>query len=259
MRVGKITVTNLNDGKVTGELTYGQVIYAFTSASSTNWQFQATLGEVSAWGTALGTTISGTSWCEGVCTTGPQSWPTKQLSPGTTYEGYASANATVPNRGDIGATVIHTTLTTSNPQWMSPRTAKTQTAPVRCDNMLPGRGPGCVFEVIPELNYSLSGPYPELAAHIRDAQQSGLPGGSSTRPLHRLTDSDMREKNRNTSCPSSLTRPPGTDCDEYPFASTWEGAATGSGGFSRRFIDSTQNRLGGSALATFYNKNRVIE
>ncbi|WP_443072931.1 NucA/NucB deoxyribonuclease domain-containing protein [Streptomyces sp. NBC_01451] len=34
-------------------------------------------------------------------------------------------------------------------------------------------------------------------------------------------------------CPSSLPRPEGKQCDEYPFASTWEGAKT-SGSYSRR-------------------------
>ncbi|WP_405531803.1 NucA/NucB deoxyribonuclease domain-containing protein [Streptomyces canus] len=62
-------------------------------------------------------------------------------------------------------------------------------------------------------------------------------------------------KNRNTACPSSLERPPGKQCDEFPFASTWQGANTGGGNYSRRMINTTQNEDGGRALSRFYLYN----
>ncbi|WP_221354336.1 NucA/NucB deoxyribonuclease domain-containing protein [Streptomyces beigongshangae] len=52
-----------------------------------------------------------------------------------------------------------------------------------------------------------------------------LPGKHGTkRYLTRLTDKAKIRQNRNTACPSSLERPAGKQCDEYPFASTWQGA-----------------------------------
>ncbi|MGW4985434.1 NucA/NucB deoxyribonuclease domain-containing protein [Streptomyces mirabilis] len=60
-------------------------------------------------------------------------------------------------------------------------------------------------------------------------------------------------------CPSSRHRPPGKQCDEYPFASTWQGASTGGGQFSWRMINATQNEDGGRALKNFYGYNRIIE
>ncbi|WP_333776967.1 telomere-protecting terminal protein Tpg [Streptomyces sp. IBSBF 3136] len=60
-------------------------------------------------------------------------------------------------------------------------------------------------------------------------------------------------------CPSSRHRPQGKSCDEYPFASTWQGASTSGGHFSRRMINATQNRGGGIALNNFYTYNRIIE
>jgi hypothetical protein len=83
--------------------------------------------------------------------------------------------------------------------------------------------------------------------------------GSFTRYLTRLTDKEKKKTNNRKACPSSLERPPGKQCDEYPFQSTWQGAATGSGDFSRRMIDKDQNRLGGGALKNFYLFNRIVE
>ncbi|MFD0396416.1 NucA/NucB deoxyribonuclease domain-containing protein [Streptomyces nogalater] len=54
-------------------------------------------------------------------------------------------------------------------------------------------------------------------------------------------------------------RPRGKSCDEYPFATTWQGASTGSGKFSWRMIDAKQNSQGGNALNNFYTYNRIIE
>ncbi|MFJ3310888.1 NucA/NucB deoxyribonuclease domain-containing protein [Streptomyces sp. NPDC086549] len=67
------------------------------------------------------------------------------------------------------------------------------------------------------------------------------------------------KKNRNKACPSSRHRPAGKQCDEYPFASTWQGASTGGGHFSWRMINATQNEEGGKALGRFYLYNRVLE
>lgn len=76
-------------------------------------------------------------------------------------------------------------------------------------------------------------------------------------------------------------RPPGKQCDEYPFASSQEGAspatprgpartfpdicngmpgATGSGvvGFSRCFIDATQNKKAGDRTRKLYREQRIL-
>ena len=68
--------------------------------------------------------------------------------------------------------------------------------------------PGCVYPdyLWSTMVYSLSGPYPELAAHIMEAQLSGLPGaypgyGPNTEPLHRIQAPLLVERNRDTACP----------------------------------------------------------
>src|SRR6266542_4219666 len=122
--------------------------------------------------------------------------------------------------------------------------------------------------------------FPELAHHLSDALGSGLPGAyPNGSPLFRLTDATLIEKNRDTACKKSYFRPPGKTCDEYPFASTREGAYTGGGsprtldwcqipkvpqgitgtdGYSVCMIDATQNTNGGLALLSFYRDNRVL-
>jgi hypothetical protein len=133
---------------------------------------------------------------------------------------------------------------------------------------------------MPVMTYALGGPYPELAAHIRDAQASGLPGAYPYGdPLTRLVDEGLQEANRNAACPGSYPRPEGKSCDEYPFASTWQGAAIGGGqprtfgwcqvdppqphstggdGYSVCMINDWQNTAGGSELGRFYSSNRLI-
>ncbi|WP_427168916.1 NucA/NucB deoxyribonuclease domain-containing protein (plasmid) [Streptomyces sp. C1-1] len=90
--------------------------------------------------------------------------------------------------------------------------------------------------------YAKNGEFPELAKHVEYAQNTkNLPGKHGTRRyLTRLTNKEKITGNRRKACPSSLERPPGKQCDEYPMASTWQGADTGGGNFSRRMIDDTE-------------------
>ncbi|MEV8509649.1 hypothetical protein AB0368_33145 [Actinoplanes sp. NPDC051475] len=168
---------------------------------------------------------------------------------------------------------------------------------VRCDQALKGSSTvGCVVpNFIPSLKYHKTGKYPDLANHIYAAQQSqlaGRPGPAldgqpgSERKLTRLYDDSLIGKNRRRSCPSGLRdkegAPKSTSCDEYPFASTYQGAYVvnrpvnnprtfkfchfrevdkdfGPNGFSRCFINATQNSTGGSALGHFYSERKDKE
>ncbi|WP_145735788.1 NucA/NucB deoxyribonuclease domain-containing protein [Saccharopolyspora dendranthemae] len=129
--------------------------------------------------------------------------------------------------------------------------------PVRCDTATPNAAAGCVLSrFTPTLTYTHAR-NGELAAHVADAQASGLPGSPLHSPLTRQTDPELITKNRAVACPSSRPRPPGDECDEYPFASTNQGAFLGEG-YSRRMILKEDNRQGGTELAVFYLDNRVI-
>ena len=162
---------------------------------------------------------------------------------------------------------------------------------VRCDKTMrnsQGYKQGCVFPVyVGGVDYR--GPYggadiPQAVGHIQAAAGAGLPGTSLSRPLHRIASVDDRNANRAIACPrtASIANPrkvPGRSCDEYPFASTREGAASGgpgrtfnpnchvpdlqssgsSTGYSVCMIDASQNNLGGSKLGVFYGQGRYID
>jgi hypothetical protein len=154
--------------------------------------------------------------------------------------------------------------TFTNPQWVAPsEPTKHSTVDVRCDNALPGapRQVGCVnLQAVPVISYSQTGPWPDVAKHIKDAQATGLPGKyGTTHYLTRLTDRSKIKENRDKACPTSLQRPPGKSCDEYPFASTWQGAKHSGGDFSRRMVNARQNTDAGQALKGFYTYSRVLE
>nr|WP_107400555.1 NucA/NucB deoxyribonuclease domain-containing protein [Streptomyces africanus] len=55
-----------------------------------------------------------------------------------------------------------------------------------------------------------------------------------------------------------MERPPGKSCDEYPFASTWQGVRYGNGKFSRRMV-AKKDTDAGRALKGFYTYNGVLE
>ncbi|WP_372659878.1 NucA/NucB deoxyribonuclease domain-containing protein [Amycolatopsis kentuckyensis] len=130
--------------------------------------------------------------------------------------------------------------------------------PIRCDNILKGNiGPGCVYRGNGLLVYQPT-ELPELVDHIQYAQSIGIAGSPAAGPLHRETNEIRRQQNRDKACPTSLPRPAGKDCDEYAFASTKEGAASG-GPYDIRMIDSTQNQLGGTQLNSMYLQQRMLD
>ncbi|GGY15831.1 hypothetical protein GCM10010299_20620 [Streptomyces tanashiensis] len=69
--------------------------------------------------------------------------------------------------------------------------------------------------------------------------------------------SGVRPARRKTR-PTSLPRPKGKQCDEYPLASTTEGGGIIGKTQSRKMIATDHNRQGGTQLATFYNTHRII-
>lgn len=138
-------------------------------------------------------------------------------------------------------------------------------ATVRCDSTkgISTYKGGCVHPgAVPAFAMSRKDPnVKEAAEHVWYAQRTlkGYPGlYGKGKPLHRTTDKKLIDKNRNKACPSSLPRPPGKSCDEYPFASTKEGGASGI--FSRRMINEKQNSTAGGSkyLLKAYKDNRIL-
>ncbi|MFF4291493.1 hypothetical protein ACFY0R_40365 [Streptomyces sp. NPDC001633] len=104
-----------------------------------------------------------------------------------------------------------------------------------------------------------------------------VPGFDPDHPLHRLyRDKSRYRANRRTAVSVCVkywgkdyatSDPAGPrECDEYPFASTYEGAAQSSkepsapkNNYSALPIPKAQNKAGGTILALFYDKNRILD
>lgn len=147
-----------------------------------------------------------------------------------------------------------------------------------------GSAGGAIFsQKFPLMWYEISSSaHGQVAQHIRDAQTNPastfptkagkqVPGAiSSGMPLHRAVDvvwdleSSQRVRdnrtNRTAACAalSPSGTPGGKECDEYPFASVWEGAGVGDNNFSVRYVDSSQNNNAGSELGVWYQNQRIL-
>jgi hypothetical protein len=137
---------------------------------------------------------------------------------------------------------------------------------VRCDNtprMSPVATGGCVYsDVIPTYVLSTTGPYDQVAWHVAWAQANlknhwGKQGAGPA--LERTMNRTLIRANRRTACPSSIPRPSGKSCDEYPFASTYQGASLNPTDFSCHMVPATQNSNEGSYRRTWYNANRLFD
>ncbi|MGG1945650.1 NucA/NucB deoxyribonuclease domain-containing protein [Trinickia sp. NRRL B-1857] len=161
---------------------------------------------------------------------------------------------------------------------------------IRCDIGLARRGTkGCVYLEAPAIfsGISMSDPdVDESAIHIREAQATtGIPGkfvgagdgsildGSDAKPLTRTRSQTRIKENRDearkryveqyaeepvcdlTTDPDDAPGP--CNCDEYPFASTNEGASQGP--FSVKRIDAKDNQRAGARLGNFFTSQRVIQ
>ncbi|MEV6494206.1 GDSL-type esterase/lipase family protein, partial [Actinoplanes sp. NPDC051633] len=135
---------------------------------------------------------------------------------------------------------------------------------VRCDTYLTKfhNLPGCVYpSFAPTATFDYDdNDFWEVSQHIKDSQRQGSPGApGSGRPLHRTFDEQTINDKYAASCPASFPRGPGQSCDEYPFKTTREGAASG-GPYTARAVTATHNSDHGNALNTsFYVPNRVFD
>lgn len=264
---GKVNAKDVRTGRVVGTIKFLLIGYSFTARDAKTWASQVKLVEVSRSGKAVsGTKAYGSASCVGKCKVTDKDFPAQTISSRAEPFGQFFMKTTIDTKASkqrgTGRSVA--TIRFRNSDWLTPSEAmKLSTVEVRCDNALPGapKQVGCVnLRAVPVISYSLTGPWPEIAKHIKDAQADGKPGKYRTTDyLTRLTDKKKITQNRDKSCPSSLERPPGKSCDEYPFASTWQGAKFSGGPFSRRMVKAKQNTDAGRALKGFYTYSRVLE
>jgi hypothetical protein len=234
-----ITRTSGNVTTEVGAMALSVYRYTYTSTNMTDWATQIQLSPNTIRGEAAGTRFSGVATCTGGCTTETSSFPIQipRLHENANGEAHFSSPV-LP--GGISQAVLSWSVVIDSPTAQNVVNGYWGGAPtVRCDQALRGSmTSGCVIpETAVELVYSY-GQWPTFGYHLPNAEFSGLPGSwYSGRPLHRLTDDALIQRNRDTACHhnAAFERPDGLTCDEYPFASSWEGAFTGGAGPGRTF------------------------
>lgn len=285
--VGGKTVYYLDGktGQVRGRSELDVTLLNYTT-SGVSWSGQIKVVVYYADAIMRGTTLSMSPTCSGPCSA---SGGFSNRNIGTT-NAVATATPTYTMTGftnSVGSGTTAWTGTVTSPPGAVPPTQSADInggnpTAMRCDQGGRGvTGSGCVYPAyVPTLVYSRSG-NGQLGQHIADAQASGLPGAFGGTPLNRLNTSlDDSNDNRDAACPASFPRPTGLDCDEYPFASSKQGAASsggtggrtfsycqiaalpqnvsGANGYSACMIDRTANRSGGGQLSAFYRSQRVL-
>ena len=120
----------------------------------------------------------------------------------------------------------------------------------------------CLFKKVPVLVNGWSSPFTSL--HIQDALEgSGSTIGDTPYPLSFVLIKNSKRAAVKTSIFKKSAqcgrRPAGYDCDEYPYASTFNGGTLmyTLGGVSLRAVPSSDNRAQGGKLGDFYRKNSV--
>ncbi|GAA4227774.1 hypothetical protein GCM10022254_16280 [Actinomadura meridiana] len=152
---------------------------------------------------------------------------------------------------------------------------------IRCDSLkdvVSTNKPGCVYYwYTPTYVVDFLGPMPNIARNILYGQlalrtRPGFPGTDSipggqvlVRGPRETTDPDnptgkieFDKLSRDVACPKSIPRPPGQNCDEYPFASTWQGAHwVPATEWTCKFVPKGENDFQGGDITKFFNQNRL--
>lgn len=111
----------------------------------------------------------------------------------------------------------------------------------------PGRRPGRGRPRCPTIRFPCSR-MRNVCANIRNAFRMGKP-----KQLQRTTNRSQIRRNRRQSGCGGLGRRTGYNCDEYPFASTFQGGR----GAVVRLVPIRENSIQGGMLAAFYRRNRI--
>lgn len=102
---------------------------------------------------------------------------------------------------------------------------------------------------LPVLIQSRTQNIPTIAQHIADAQMAGQPMILSRIGIPQPARRQAQHQNRKAACRGFVPPPPpNTSCDEYPFASSYEGGA----GSSTRGVPIAEQRRQGREIGTFY-------
>lgn len=280
-----LSVILVQSRQVIGRIYYSVRDEAVTDPKASTWThtISFTPNRTRSWGVIAGTQITGEASCSGQCsTTSGTIAPRTFMAPGPAITGVGRFQTPATAPGAVGSATTTWRHWFLNVNWLPPASNSVSSrvaSQVRCDNKLGGiTTAGCVFpDFKPTLIVSQANA--TYHRHIQLALQYHMRG-----LLTRMQNESLQTMNRNWACPRDPPRPDNYSCDEYPFASTWEGAYTGNHPFGRTFdgcqlddwlnvrtyndgglgfsscmIVKLDNSNGGTELGEFYNNQRVID
>ncbi|MFI5779305.1 LGFP repeat-containing protein [Nocardia sp. NPDC051570] len=176
-------------------------------------------------------------------------WQQESTGPATKAVGRIDAM-----RGEIGAKMLHGPLP-------NPVSVELNNLDARCDSV--EFKVGCVNDkALAGVGYNAqkNPKVTEVAQHVFDAQHS-LPShwGVYEVPVERTLDEGLRDANRAVACPDGWATLPDT-CDEYPMATTYQGASkVAAGDWSRRKVSKGANDSQGGITGNAYLNARLME
>jgi hypothetical protein len=140
------------------------------------------------------------------------------------------------------------------------------TETIRCDSeRIFHPTSGCVYVNFTENMFVVSTSDPKVTEAARFMARAQLvipthPGWFDVGPaLIRTTDKKRRRRNTRVAC-KHVHPGPGQSCDEYPFASTNQGASlVPPEDFDAKAVNEKQNSQVGSDLSSFYLHNRIAD
>ncbi|GAB6898385.1 NucA/NucB deoxyribonuclease domain-containing protein [Kineosporia succinea] len=189
----------------------------------------------------------------------------QSLTLGKTFNASVAYTSTVRSRKRVGNRSVYGLI--FNHPTFGMEDVIVQSAPYRCDRQLTSNtAGGCVFHQVRPVLTSMQA-LPEISKNIARIQAAGKKHYGSRKlskgrhPLTRLTNEEARRANRELACPASRrdAAPAGMQCDEYPFASTRQGAAnvpTSEWGWA--YVPAGENIRQGGLVNKFYSKNRIL-
>ncbi len=252
------TSLNVVDEK-TGEL-IGQLLFTATdkfelSPSSRTFAENIKMDFYDGWGQIAGLTATLHVSCGGTCKAVNHLAPNEPVRIGTVLTGAISYEDSTTKKD-----LTHTSYSlTPGPGSLKPATW--HSIDYRCDDEL-SRSAGCVFpEYYPQLTTIAK--LKEINANIHSVQTNGPHhygryAAKSGYPLHR--NSALQDANNAKACPAPGPRPTGTSCDEYPFATTDEGASkTRKPDWGSAWVAVSEQNQQGGLLNSFYLQNRILD
>jgi len=265
---------------IIGRITMIEALLSFTNDEPGIWNLGLIMVPESRTGAYDGVRMEGNFVCSGFCGIVESNFPPTPVDTNQTQSVWGYAESGV-GPGQAGFGHIEVTFKFTHVDDRTEPTPNTvlNGQDVRCDDMIGNRDRGCVIHTVWPVFGIPSWLYGVVSAHVQMAQESGIPGEAF--PLHRITDQSRINKNRRTSCGNAPTIPD-LQCDEYPFASTREGAANrptlgrtvffpswdcqmphlrerAGAGWSACMVPAWENRDAGIDLGVFYADFRVID